>query len=306
MNERIIGQITDYLYQFKDYLFSERKLSDNTVNSYYGDIEQFIVFLKQNQSIVDINGILDIENLDDFLIYLANNEIKNRSIVRKLSSLSLFLKFLKIEGIITDNPSYLLNRPKIGKKLPVYLTLEEVEKIIGYFDLKKPEGIRDASLFELIYSCGLRVSEVSSLDVSSVYIKERLIKVFGKGSKERYTPVGEQAIKKLEEYLKNSRPILLKENKPTEALYLNFRGERLSRKGIWKNLKIAGMMTGVKKNFSVHTLRHSFATHLIQNGADLRGVQELLGHKNITTTEIYTHLDLSFIKEVYKKYHSHE
>jgi integrase/recombinase XerD len=306
MDDTLSEKISDCLYQFKDYLFSERKLSDNTIYAYYNDMLQFVQYLNRNPGISDFDEVFEIENLDGFLIFLANNEIKSRSIVRKLSSLSLFLKFLKIEGLIKDNPSYLINRPKTGKKLPVYLTLEEVEKIIDSFDRTKPEGIRDSALFELVYSCGLRVSEVSDLDMSSVYFKERLLQVFGKGRKERYVPIGEQAILKLENYLKNSRSCLCKKDKPTNALFLNFRGERLGRKGIWKNLKICGKMAGIKKKFSVHTLRHSFATHLVQNGADLRGVQALLGHENIATTEIYTHLDLSHIREVYRKFHSHE
>jgi integrase/recombinase XerD len=298
-------ELKDLVYRFKDYIFSERNLSENTMDSYYSDIMQFYEYLEKLLPPADISGYFGIEILDDYIIYLANNEIGSRSIVRKLSAISLFLKFLKIEEVIKENSSYLINRPKIGSKLPLYLTVEEVEAFINSFSTGKPESIRDKALFELIYSCGLRVSEISNLNLGSVYFKEKIIQVFGKGSKERYVPVGEKALKELENYLENARPLLLKKKK-TQALFINFRGERLSRKGIWRNLKLNASLAGIKKDFSVHTLRHSFATHLVQNGADIRGIQELLGHKNVATTEIYTHLDLSHIKEVYGKFHSHK
>ena len=279
-------------------------MSDNTNYAYYEDIEQFYNFLKEVDS-EDIKDNFTLDKIDGFLVSLYQNNISTRSIARKMSSISLFLKFLKIENIIDENPSSLINRPKLSKKEPIYLTIDEVELFISSFDIKKPEGIRDRALFELIYSCGLRVSELSELNIGSVYFKDRLLKVFGKGSKERLVPIGERAINEIEFYIKNSRPFLLKKNKKTDALFLNFRGERLTRKGIWKNLKQAAKLAGIKKNFSVHSLRHSFATHLVQNGADLRAIQMLLGHKNINTTEIYTHLDISNLKESYNKYHSH-
>ena len=251
----------------------------------------------------DIEDAFQISILDDFLIWLYQKGLEPKSIVRKLSSLSIFLKFLKIENIITENPAYLLNRPKVGKKIPNYLAISEVEKFIEYFDQTKPEGIRDRALFELVYSCGLRVSEVSALNIGSVYFEESILQVFGKGSKERYVPIGQTALKELKKYLNHARPLLERKNKRSEALFLNFRGERLTRKGIWKNLKIAAGMVGIDiSKFSVHSLRHSFATHLLQNGADIRSVLELLGHKSIVTTEIYTHLNMNHIKEVYNKY----
>lgn len=305
-NTQFLENLVDLVYRFKDYIFSERKLAENTIDSYYNDIMQFYEYLISLSEINNIEDLFKIEILDDYIIYLSNKEIENRSIVRKLSAISLFLKFLKIEEIIKENPSYLVTRPKIGKKLPVYLNLEEVEKFINSFNLTKSEGIRDKALFELMYSCGLRVSEISGLNIGSVYFKERVLQVFGKGSKERYVPIGERAITELENYLSKGRPFLVSKTKKTEALFLNFRGERLTRKGIWKNLKINAKLAGIEKNFTVHSIRHSFATHLIQNGADLRGVQSLLGHKNISTTEIYTHLDLTYIKEIYQKFHSHK
>lgn len=301
---KAINDLKTYVYRFKDYLVTERSLSKNTVSAYYNDIMQFVEYLHGNINFIDIEEVFNIELLDNYLIWLYGIGIVAKSIVRKLSSLSIFLKFLKIEGIIKDNPSHLLNRPKAAKVLPKYLSLEEIEKFIASFDKLKPEGIRDRALFELIYSCGLRVSEVSGLNISSVYFKESILQVIGKGNKERYIPIGERALIELKNYLKEGRPFLEKRNKKTDALFLNFRGERLTRKGIWKNLKHNALIIGIDlKKISVHTLRHSFATHLLQNGADIRSIQELLGHKSIVTTEIYTHLNMSHLKESYKKYH---
>jgi integrase/recombinase XerD len=304
IKEKILDDLKILSYRFKDYLATERKLSENTVFAYYKDILQFLDFLREKEELKNILDVFDVAVLDDFLIWLFQKNMETKSIARKISSLSVFFKFLKIEGIIKENPARLLNRPKIGKKIPNYLTIDEVEKVIDYFDAVKPEGIRDRALFELIYSCGLRVSEVSALEIGSVYFEESILQVYGKGSKERYVPIGQMALQELKKYLELSRPVLARKSKKTDALFLNFRGERLTRKGIWKNLKTAGAMVGVDiEKFSVHTLRHSFATHLLQNGADIRSVQELLGHKSIVTTEIYTHLDLKHIKEVYNKFH---
>lgn len=294
-----------FVKRFKEYLISEKRLADNTNYAYYEDIEQFCEYLKLLEY-KSINEYFTINVIDDYIIYLYNKGITTRSIARKLSSISLFFKFLKLEQIIEETPSYLITRPKISKKIPEYLTLEEVEKFINFFDIKKPEGIRDRTIFELIYSCGLRVSEACMLNISSLYLKERVLQVIGKGSKERYVPLGEKVINEINFYLKNSRPFLVKKNKKTEALFLNFRGDRITRKGIWKNLVINAKLAGIERHFSVHTLRHTFATHLIQNGASIRAVQMLLGHKNITTTEIYTHLSIEHLKEAYKKFHSHK
>lgn len=296
-------KLKDYIFQFKDYLISEKKLSDNTNYAYYEDVLQFYEYLNEKKA-GEMLDYFTLDSIDGYLVWIYKKGLSARSIARKLSSLSLFLKFLKIEKIIEDNPSGLINRPKYSKKNPVYLTLDEIEKLINYFDLTKPEGIRDRTIIELIYSCGLRVSELSDLNVGSVRFKDNLLQVFGKGSKERYVPIGERGLGDLKIYLEKARPALLK-NKKTDALFLNYRGERLTRKGIWKNLKTAGKMAGIEKEFCVHSLRHSFATHLIQNGADVRAIQLLLGHKSINTTEIYTHLDLSNLKESYKKYHTH-
>ena len=297
--------LQDLVYRFKDYIASEKQLSANTIAAYYEDVSQFCEYLTSlNDDIEELCDYFTIEKIDGWLVELHENDITARSIARKLSALSLFLKFLKIEEVIDDNPSSMMNRPKIGKHAPLYLTLDEVEKFIGGVDITKPEGLRDRAVFELIYSCGLRVSELSGLDVGSVYYEEGLLRVFGKGSKERLVPIGQRALSYLQSYLQDSRPTLVRKDKRTNALFLNFRGERLSRKGIWRNLKITAKLVGIEKDFTVHTLRHSFATHLIQNGADLLAIQMLLGHASINTTEIYTHLETSHLHEAYKKFHT--
>ena len=297
--------LQDLVYRFKDYIASEKQLSANTIAAYYEDVSQFCEYLSSlNDDIEELRDYFTIEKIDGWLVELHENDITARSIARKLSALSLFLKFLKIEEVINDNPSSMMNRPKIGKHAPLYLTLDEVERFIGGFDITKPEGLRDRAVFEMIYSCGLRVSELSGLDIGSVYAEEGLVRVFGKGSKERLVPIGQRALSYLQAYLKDSRPLLARKDKRTNALFLNFRGERLSRKGIWRNLKITAGLVGIEKDFTVHTLRHSFATHLIQNGADLLAIQMLLGHASINTTEIYTHLETSHLHDAYKKFHT--
>ncbi len=312
MEQKTKEELENSLFQYKDYLFSERRLSKNTILSYYSDVRDFYNYLTDTNSnglkeeINNFESLFTLKIVDEYIIFLGSTEISARSISRKISAISLFIRFLKLEGKISNNISHLIERPKVIKKIPSYLTIEEVELFINSFDEEKPESLRDQALFELIYSSGLRVSELSDLDIDSVYKNDGVIRVFGKGSKERYIPIGNRALNLLEKYLNDSRPLLYRKKKPTKALFLNFRGERLTRKGIWSNLKIKAKILGIKKSFSVHTLRHSFATHLIQNGADLLAIKEMLGHKNISTTEIYTHLDNSYLHEVYSKFHSHK
>ena len=301
----LLPELKDLIAQFKDYLIFERKLSPNSTDSYQLDVKQFYLFLQQQNSFQSLEACFELETLDQYIIWLYHQNLKARSVLRKLSSLSTFIKFLKNEGLIKHNHSSFIDRPKAGERLPHFLEIAEIERFIKHFALTKPEGIRDRALFELLYSCGLRVSEATSLDLNDLYLQESLVKILGKGNKERLVPVGERAKNELIFYLKNARPLLLKKQPSIQAVFLNYRGQRLTRKGIWKNLKIAANLCGIKKKFTIHTLRHSFATHLLQNGADIRGVQVLLGHKSINTTEIYTHLNLEHIKKTYQKFHSH-
>lgn len=301
--------LDDSVICFKDYLCSERNLAANTIEAYNSDILQFVSFIKEvsgksddlnSQGDTSFSSIITIDIIDEFIIYLSQNTFENTSIQRKISSVSLYLKFLKLEKLIDENPSRFLIRPRTGSRLPLYLTVEEVERFIDSFDEQKACGIRDRALFELMYSCGLRVSEICDLNIDDVFIDEKLVKVTGKGDKQRLVPMGARAIQNINDYLEKGRPQLVKSIKQN-AMFLNFRGERITRKGIWKNLKQNMQLLGIRKEVTVHTLRHSFATHLVQNGADIRYVQSFLGHKSINTTEIYAHLDMHHIKEIYDK-----
>lgn len=307
MCDTFLQKIDDSVVLFKDYLCSERNLSVNTIEAYNSDIVQFVSFIKEvskdliaNLGDTSFSSIITIDIIDEFIIHLSQNTFENTSILRKISSISLYLKFLKLEKLIEENPSRFLIRPRTGMRLPIYLTVEEVEKFIDSFNSEKPCDIRDKALFELMYSCGLRVSEICALNIEDIFFDERLVKVTGKGDKQRLVPMGMRAIQNINEYLNNGRSMLVKSIKQN-ALFLNFRGERITRKGIWKNLKTKMQLLGIRKDVTVHTLRHSFATHLVQNGADIRYVQNFLGHKSINTTEIYTHLDMHHIKEIYDK-----
>ncbi|MBO5288722.1 MAG: tyrosine recombinase [Spirochaetales bacterium] len=307
MDNIFLQKLNDSVIQFKDYLCSERNLAANTVEAYSSDVLQFVSFVKEvsedlysNRDDTSFSSVITIDIIDDFIIYLSNRTFENTSILRKISSISLYLKFLKLEKLIEDNPSRFLIRPRTGTRLPLYLTVEEVERFIDSFDIQKPCGIRDRALFELMYSCGLRVSEICDLNIEDVFFDEKLVKVTGKGDKQRFVPMGVRAIQCINDYLNNGRSMLVKSIKQN-ALFLNFRGDRITRKGIWKNLKANMQLLGIKKEVTVHTLRHSFATHLVQNGADIRYIQSFLGHKSINTTEIYAHLDMRHIKEVYDK-----
>lgn len=307
MCDTFLQKIDDSVVLFKDYLCSERNLSANTIEAYNSDIVQFVSFIKEvSKDLIaslgdtSFSSIITIDIIDEFIIHLSQNTFENTSILRKISSISLYLKFLKLEKLIEENPSRFLIRPRTGMRLPIYLTVEEVEKFIDSFNSEKPCDIRDKALFELMYSCGLRVSEICALNIEDIFFDERLVKVTGKGDKQRLVPMGMRAIQNINEYLNNGRSMLVKSIKQN-ALFLNFRGERITRKGIWKNLKAKMQLLGIRKDVTVHTLRHSFATHLVQNGADIRYVQNFLGHKSINTTEIYTHLDMHHIKEIYDK-----
>ncbi len=290
----------DSVIRFKDYIISERRLSDNTVYAYHSDIIHFINYLLEHVIVDKFDDYFVLEEIDLYIIYLYNTMFDSSSIQRKLCSLTLYLKFLKLESLIVSNPSNYLIRPKSIQSLPKYLTLEEIEQFIKFFNSQSPINLRDKALYELLYSCGLRVSEVTELKCSDIYADNKIIKVTGKGDKQRLVPVGAQALQLIDDYINKGRMKLLKK-KNCSNLFLNYRGEKLTRKGIWKNLQMAAKESGIDKKFTVHTLRHSFATHLIQNGADIRFVQTLLGHKSISTTEIYTHLDMNFVRSVYNK-----
>jgi integrase/recombinase XerD len=286
------------LQTFEDYIRVELRLSANSVATYLHECRIFVAYCNENT--LSLDKITSI-NIIDFLIWRQLSGISQRTIAKTLSSLRSFFKFLIIEGITSQNPAKLVEMPKMQNKIPKIFNRSEIDGFFCCIDTKTPLGIRDRALFELIYSCGLRVSEAVGLKCADLFLQEALIKVKGKGNKERFIPVGEYACHWCTLYLETGRPRLLKRNRRTDVLFLNHWGRPLSRKGVWKRFKEIENRAKVKGK--VHTLRHSFATHLLKGGADLRSVQELLGHSDISTTQIYTHVEEEELKKYHKKYH---
>ena len=271
--------LKDYNY----YLRIERAMSPNTVASYCSDVEFFLLQCKTPLAELQPEDILDFLVSRDFL--------NKRSQARVLSSLRSFCSWLVLEGVLKDNPCDKVDSPKLGKYLPSVLSVEEVEAIIGAVDTSTWAGLRDKALLEVLYGCGLRVSEAVGLKVSCLYFDEDFVRVIGKGDKERLVPMGEMAKMALLEYLEHRPPSF--ELEDSEMVFVNRFGKSLSRVSAFKTVKKMALLAGVRKEISPHTFRHSFATHLIENGADLRLVQEMLGHESVATTEIYTHIDSS-------------
>jgi integrase/recombinase XerD len=289
---------------FREYLSSlelERNLSVNTIKSYQNDLAALIRFLenKKVKDPADINS----RHLKSFFKILNKLGLSGRSSARYYSSVKGFFKYLSASGYLKNNPMDKLSAPKVSKGLPVVLNINEVEKILDSPDDSTKLGLRDKALLETFYACGLRVSEIINLKLADLFLNEEIIRVIGKGSKERLVPIGTSAIKWIEEYLSKSRPLLVKKVKSENILFLNIRGTKLSRMGIWKIVNQNTEAAGIKKEVHPHTFRHSFATHLLEGGADLRAVQEMLGHADISTTQIYTHLDREYIKQIHRDYH---
>lgn len=288
----------------REYLASlklERNLSENTIASYKNDLTSLLNFL--NDSGVDDPSQINSKMLNDFFILLTKLGLSSRSSARYYSSLKGFFGYLIASSYIEANPMEKISAPKVSKGLPNVLNINEIEAILSQPDTSKKLGMRDKALLETFYACGLRVSELINLKISDLFLSEEMIRVFGKGSKERFVPIGSSAINWITEYLKNSRPLLEKKAKSQHVLFLNSRGTKLSRMGVWKIVDSNANLAGIKKEVHPHTFRHSFATHLLEGGADLRAVQEMLGHVDISTTQIYTHIDRDYIKQVHKDYH---
>lgn len=287
-------------YDFSLYLKLERSFSENTINSYKSDIIQLFDFCSSK----DIHSVTNIsqEILEEYLVDIQSNSISKRSQARKISSIKALFHFLEIEGIIKVNPCDKIDTPKISRNIPDVLSLEEVEKILHSIDLSKPFGHRNRAMIETLYSCGLRVSELINLKISNLYLKDGFIKVEGKGSKQRLVPIGEIAINQIVNYY-NIRKKGKVSKEAEDILFLNRSGKKLTREMVFIIIKSLAQEAGIEKNISPHTFRHSFASHLIENGADLRAVQEMLGHESILTTEIYTHIDQSKWQNTILKFH---
>lgn len=295
-NEVIFYEITDYIY----YLQSEKRLSDNTITAYRRDVEEYAQFLKKYQKVFDVNDI-EKDMIERYIRSLNNASLAKTSIGRKITVIKSFHKFLLMERITRSNPAENILLPKKDKKLPVVLSVDEVAAMIDMIDNRTPLGKRNKAMLETMYSCGLRISELLSLKTSDLHINERYIMIIGKGNKERMVPLGDMAVIALRDYIENGRTLLSK--KPGNILFYNYQGNQLSRQAFFKYLVALAKETGIEKEISPHTIRHSFATHLLEGGTDLRVVQELLGHEDISTTQIYTHLDKSHLKEVYLNTH---
>lgn len=291
-----------YKKGFKAFLQLERSLSDNSVEAYLRDIEKLTQFLQEKNNVQSPANVT-LPDLQQFIRWVNELGMTPTSQARIISGIRSFYKYCLIENIVTKDPTTLLEAPKLKRALPDVLTFDEIEHIIAQIDLSKPEGGRNKAILETMYSCGLRVSEVVNLKLSALHLDVGFIKVTGKGDKERLVPIGDSAVKYITIYKRDIRVHVPVKKGQEDYVFLNRRGARLTRVMIFLMLKDLVKKAGITKNISPHTFRHSFATHLVEGGADLRAVQEMLGHESITTTEIYTHLDREFLRDTLQQFH---
>ncbi|MBN2424111.1 MAG: site-specific tyrosine recombinase XerD [Calditrichaceae bacterium] len=291
----------DLLALYKSHLIFEQNLSPNSVDAYTRDVCRYLEYLKRN----DITDPLSAtpRHVHRLVRSLTEIGLSAPSVARNISSIRGFYRFLIGENIAEKDPTENIDRPKTPRRLPSVLTYEEVLSIINVPDVNTPLGLRNRAMLEIIYACGLRISELLSLTINSIYFDQQIVRIFGKGRKERLVPVSDSALEWCSRYIDQARPYLDRFQRSAGILFLNRHGRRISRMGFWKVLNGCLAEVGIRKKIHPHTFRHSFATHLLENGADLRAVQEMLGHVDISTTQIYTHLDRSFIQKEYKTYH---
>lgn len=291
-----------YIQEYENYLRLERSLSANSVEAYVRDVSKLKQFLEISGS--DITPLqVSMVELQNFIEYINELGMSAFSQARIISGLKSFYKFLLYEGELDSDPTELLEAPKLGRKLPDTLSVEEIDQILAAIDHSKPEGMRNRAMLETLYSSGLRVSELIGLKMSNVHSDVGFLRIFGKGSKERLVPIGKEALKYIKIYREEVRIHLDIKPGNESFMFLNRNGRQLSRQMVFIVIKTLVEKAGIKKTISPHTFRHSFATHLIEGGADLRAVQEMLGHESITTTEIYTHLDRDYLRQVIQEYH---
>lgn len=290
-----------FLKEYLNILRLEKNLSDNTISSYKNDLASLISFL-ESEKINDFS-LVDHKLLNSFFKKLYEVGLSRTSAARYYSSIKGFFNYLFTNKYIEVNPVEKVPAPKLSKNLPSVLSVEEMDRILSEPASDNKLGLRDKSILEMLYACGLRVSELTDLKMSNLFFDEEIIRVFGKGFKERLVPIGSSAIKWTKKYLIKSRPLLEKKTKSEGIVFLNNRGTKLSRMGVWKIVERYTKEAGIEKDVHPHTFRHSFATHLLEGGADLRAVQEMLGHADISTTQIYTHIDRDYIKQVHRDFH---
>ncbi|PHS53098.1 MAG: tyrosine recombinase XerD [Lutibacter sp.] len=286
-------------YQF--YLKIEKGLAKNSIDSYSRDVKKLILYLEEHE--ITVSPIKITEDTIQQFIYSISKQLNASSQARLISGIRNFFDFLIFEEYRKENPTDLIEAPKIGRKLPDTLAIEEIDLLVNSIDLSKPQGERNRTMLETLYSCGLRVSELISLQLSDLFFDEGFIRVIGKGNKQRFVPINFQTQKYIEFYIHTIRIHIEVQKNFEDTVFLNRRGKNLSRVMIFTIIKDLAIKAGIKKKISPHTFRHSFATHLLERGADLRAIQQMLGHESITTTEIYMHLDKSFLKEVVNTFH---
>lgn len=291
-----------YYIRFKQYLQLERSLSKNSLEAYADDVKKL-----ENYSSLFLNNQtpdkFSFKQLQNFVEWIATMGFSATTQSRVVSGIKTFYKFLVLENDVQQNPAELLETPKIARKLPVYLSVEEIDNMLSYIDRSTAEGERNFSMLETLYSCGLRVSELTNLKITDLHLNDHYVKVVGKGNKERLVPIGKNAAKLIKTYISSIRSQVQTKKGAEDVLYLNRRGAALSRVMVFYIIKDLAKKAGIKKVLSPHSFRHSFATHLVEGGADLRAVQEMLGHESITTTEIYTHLDRQFLRDNILSFH---
>jgi integrase/recombinase XerD len=280
----------------------ERSLSGNTVEAYLHDVEKLLQFMEAKKYEFSPKDV-ELKHLQEFLKWVNELGMSARTQARVISGIKGFYKYLLLENVLNNDPTTLLEAPRLGRKLPDTLSLEDINRIIDGIDLSSNEGQRNKAMLETLYSCGLRVSELVNLKVSHLYFNDEFIKVTGKGDKERLVPIGSVALKQINIYKDQVRVHQAVKKEHEDILFLNRRGAKLTRVMVFTIIKNLAFKTGLKKHISPHTFRHSFATHLIEGGADLRAVQEMLGHESITTTEIYTHLDRDYLRSAIIQFH---
>ncbi|MGD6831381.1 site-specific tyrosine recombinase XerD [Sutcliffiella halmapala] len=291
----------EHLKDFMHYLVVEKGLADNTIVSYERDLKAYILYISKVEKVASLDHVTR-ATIVQFLKFLHEKGKSSKTISRHIASIRSFHQFLLREKVTTQDPTVHLDRPKAEQKLPQVLSVEEVQALLDSPDTSKEIGIRDKAMLELLYATGMRVSELISLNLSDVHLTMGFVRCIGKGNKERIIPLGKLAQQAVHTYIVESRG-RLKKKKVTDALFLNHHGNRLTRQGYWKILKKLSKEAGIEKDLTPHTLRHSFATHLLENGADLRAVQEMLGHADISTTQIYTHVTKTRMKDVYSMFH---
>ncbi|NOU19662.1 MAG: site-specific tyrosine recombinase XerD [Bacteroidales bacterium] len=289
--------IDDYI----NFIRVEKSLSGNSVSAYTHDVEMLMEF---GDSIGIEPENITMHHIQEFLNHVDEIGLNKRTQARILSGIRGFYKYMMIEEVIDQDPTELIEGPKIGRKLPEVLSISEIDAIEASFDLSKPEGQRNKSMVETLYSCGLRVSELINIKLTDLFFDQGFIRVIGKGNKERLVPIGDKAIKEINFYLSQRNSVSYKVDRASEnIIFLNRRGKKLTREMVFTIIKKHAALAGIKKSISPHTLRHSFATHLVEGGADLRAVQEMLGHESIQTTEIYTHMDKEFLRDTILRFH---